>query len=127
MDGETDARVETSVTADRTVVDYHGPGDAAVVVRSAGGERIYLPLVDEGSEPTDRTTPYDGGPGTTPYDGAGTAADVSEASGTTTPYGGSGATSPYGGETGPEPGLRATASGFRVVHPEPATDVRVLR
>jgi len=138
MSAEADATVETTVTADRTVVEYRGAGDAAVVVRSASGERIYLPLVDEDgggeTEADDRTSPYGGDdPGESPYGGGGTAYESAGSGGVydglgddTTPYGGT-ETSPYGAERGPEPGIRPTADGFRVVHPEPATDVRVLR
>jgi hypothetical protein len=128
---EPDARVETTVGPDRTVVEYTGSDAAAVVVRSVDSERIYLPLVDESESEDDdeeRATPYGGeSPGESPYSGAGTAGD--ETSGdTTTPYSGeSPGVSPYGGDEGPEPGIHATARGFRVVHPEPATDVRVLR
>lgn len=125
---ETDASVETTVTADRTVVEYHGAGTAAVVVRSAGGERVYLPLEEESTDDDPGPTPYGGEePGQNPYDDAGTADDATSG-GDATPYGGeSPGTSPYGEDAGPEPGVYPTADGFRVVHPEPATDVRVLR
>ena len=128
---DADVRVETTVGPDRTVVEYTGSDAAAVVVRSVDGERIYLPLVGENDDEDDgeeRATPYGGeSPGESPYSGAGTAGD--ETSGATaTPYSGeSPGVSPYGGEEGPEPGIYTTADGFRVVHPEPATDVRVLR
>jgi hypothetical protein len=141
MSVDTDAAVETTVTPDRTVVEYRGAGDAAVVIRSAAGERVYLPLFDEqGDEdedegdPGSQTSPYGGDdPGDSPYGGGGTANEETESSSVydgigddATPYGGSEA-SPYGGDRGPEPGIRPTSDGFRVVHPEPATDVRVLR
>ncbi len=135
MSVDTDAAVETTVMPDRTVVEYRGAGDAAVVIRSAAGERVYLPLLDgQGNEgePGSQTSPYGGDPGDSPY-GGGTADERTESSSVydgigddATPYGGSEA-SPYGGDRGPEPGVRPTSDGFRVVHPEPATDVRVLR
>jgi hypothetical protein len=127
---EADASVETTVTADRTVVEYHGPDAAAVVVRSPAGERVYLPLVeeDDGTDDEEQTSPYGGtDPGSSPYSGAGTAADDTSGGESDTPYGGTPGTTPYGSDAGPEPGIHATADGFRVVHPEPATDVRVLR
>ncbi|MFB6168403.1 MAG: hypothetical protein ABEJ43_06100 [Haloferacaceae archaeon] len=127
---DTDANVETTVTADRTVVRYTGGDAAAVVVRSENGERIYLPLVDEDEDEDDeeRATPYSGeSPGQSPYSGAGTADDGTSGDDTTPYSGGSPGVSPYGGDEGPEPGIHATADGFRVVHPEPARDVRVLR
>lgn len=127
---DTDAHVDTTVTADRTVVEYSGRDAAAVVVRSLAGERIYLPLVEENEDDgEEQITPYSGeDPGESPYSGAGTAADQTSGGDETTPYsGGSPGTSPYGGDEGPEPGIHATADGFRVIHPEPAKDVRVLR
>ncbi|MEF8820422.1 MAG: hypothetical protein V5A31_13765 [Haloferacaceae archaeon] len=127
---DTDAHVDTTVTADRTVVEYSGNDAAAVVVRSVAGERIYLPLVEEAEEESEeQATPYSGeDPGESPYSGAGTAGDGTSGGDETTPYsGGSPGTSPYGGDEGPEPGIHATADGFRVVHPSPAKDVRVLR
>ena len=128
---DADAHVETTVTAEQTVVEYDGSDAAAVVVRSVSGERIYLPLVEEDEDDgEEQITPYSGeNPGESPYSGAGTEGDTTSGGGdTTTPYsGGSPGTTPYGGDEGPEPGIHATADGFRVVHPEPATDVRVLR
>jgi hypothetical protein len=127
---DTDTNVETTVTADRTVVRYTGGDAAAVVLRSEGGERIYLPLVEENEDDggEERATPYGGeSPGQSPYGGSG-ATGAETSGGGETPYsGGSPGVSPYGGDEGPEPGIHATADGFRVVHPEPATDVRVLR
>ena len=126
-----DARVETTVGPDRTVVEYTGSDVAAVVVRSVSGERIYLPLVEEEDDDgEEQLTPYSGeSPGESPYSGAGTPGDeTSGGDDTTTPYSGeSPGVSPYGGDEGPEPGIHATADGFRVLHPEPARDVRVLR
>ncbi len=137
MGVEPDAAVETTVTADRTVVEYRGTGDVAVVVRSAAGERVYLPLVDEADDgerdAESQPSPYGGDdPGASPY-GGDTASEGGGARGVydglgddATPYGGS-ETSPYGAGGGLEPGIQPTADGVRVVHPEPATDVRVLR
>jgi len=105
-----EAQFDVSVRADRTVIDVVGSRDAAVVVRSASGERIYLPPPNFDDPPTgDRRTPYE-----SPYAGAGSA----------TPY-----ASAYGspGSESRTPGLQPTADGFRIVHPEPATDVRLLR
>lgn len=103
-------RFEVTIDDDQTVIDVVGSRDAAVVVRSASGERIYLPPPNFDDPPTgDRRSPYE-----SPYRGADDA----------TPY-----ASPYsspGGESR-TPGLSPTADGFRVVHPEAATDVRVLR
>jgi hypothetical protein len=48
---------------------------------------------------------------------------------TDSPYQGAETDSPYqaAGETTLSEGLSATADGYRIRHPEPVTDVRVLR
>ncbi|QLC34967.1 hypothetical protein EFA46_011965 (plasmid) [Halarchaeum sp. CBA1220] len=134
--------VDATVDADGTVITIAGTRDAAVVVYSASGEEIYLPpedfedpienlrspidspyestLPDSPYDPVDEDdeTPYDpaeGDPG--PYDRADDEAD---------PYAAMG-----GRNTGHGPGERvvgveSTPSGFRIVHPEPAHDVRVV-
>jgi hypothetical protein len=86
-----------------------GERDLAVIVRSPSGERVYLPPSDYDEEPA--TTPYRSGVYQSPYDsGAGTSYD--------TPHGGA----------GDEPsGVVSTPEGLRIVHPEPITDLRVVR
>jgi len=99
--------VTTEITDERTVVRVSGDRDAAVVVRSASGERIYLPPEDFGRPPeTGRATPYE-----SPYESS------------------RGGQSPYASsrETPAGLGLQSTPDGFRIVHPEPVTDLRLLR
>jgi len=99
--------VTAEITDDRTAVRVSGDRDAAVVVRSASGERIYLPPEDFDRPPEPgRTTPYE-----SPYASA------------------RGGQSPYAAtrEAPAELGLHPTADGFRIVHPEPVTDLRLLR
>ena len=100
----------------KTTITISGDRDAAVVVRSASGERIYLPPEDFDRPPESRPTgPYDS-PYASPYTSAGGSYS--------SPY-----DSPY--ESSPQAsatlGLEPTAKGFRIVHPEPVTDLRLLR
>ncbi len=104
----------------RTVIEVTGDRDAAVVVRSASGERIYLPPdEDEGKRDGSYATAYDspaeGGASDSPYQSA------------DSPY--QSVDSPYQsvGGTRQPPGLEPTADGFRIVHPEAVTDFRLLR
>ncbi|AZQ13867.1 MULTISPECIES: hypothetical protein [Halorubrum] len=97
--------IDTRVTDDRTVIDVTGTRDVAVVVRSASGERIYLP-------PEDFDEPVSESPYTSPYQG-GSGVDGEE--------------SPYGGASASTRGVIETAEGFRITHPEPTTEFDVYR
>ncbi|MUW14255.1 hypothetical protein GJ633_05970 [Halorubrum sp. CBA1125] len=98
--------IDARVTDERTVIDVTGTRDVAVVVRSESGERIYLP-------PSNFDEPIASSPYTSPYQGQGTGIDGTE--------------SPYGGGTGSTRGTFETADGFRITHPEPATEFDVYR
>ncbi|MFD1569830.1 DUF7510 family protein [Halorubrum laminariae] len=97
--------IDTRVTDGRTVIDVAGTRDVAVVVRSTGGERIYLPPegFDEPVSESPYTSPYQGGSGI------------------------EGEESPYGGTSGSTRGVVETADGFRITHPEPVTEFDVFR
>ena len=86
------------------------------------------------SAPTD--SPYQPAPTDSPYQRAEN--DSSQAARSDSPYQGTGSDSPYqgtdsdspyqaAGETTQSTGLSATADGYRIRHPEPVLDVRVLR
>jgi len=116
-----------SVTAeigdDRTEIVVERTRDTAVVVRSASGERVYLPPAKTTSESDPESTgqddsPYEGVPNDSPYSGF-----SSES-----PYEGVPDDSPYESSATPETtyGVVPTEDGFRIVHPEPAEDVRFL-
>lgn len=96
--------IDTRVTGERTVIDVAGTRDVAVVVRSESGERIYLP-------PERFDEPVSSSPYTSPYQGTGV----------------DGEESPYGGGSGSTRGMVDTADGFRITHPEPATEFDVFR
>lgn len=107
--------VDIDVRDGRTVIEVTGERNAAVVVRSASGERVYLPL-EEASAP-DAGSPY------SPVGGGGGASENPP-----NPYDGPPSDSPYN----PDPGtatedVTPTKNGFRIVYPEPATDVRFIR
>ncbi|CCQ33046.1 hypothetical protein HLRTI_001069 [Halorhabdus tiamatea SARL4B] len=153
-----DVRVTTTIETDRTVVVVEGTHDAAVVVNSASGERVYLPPetatgeADVGSKAHD-DSPYAGIPTESPYEGI-TTDNPYEGIATESPYAGMATDSPYEGISTDSPyegmatdspydglsdddngttrrseayGIVPTDDGFRLVHPEPATDVRFLR
>lgn len=146
---EGDLTVTTEIEADRTVVVVEGTRDAAVVVDSASGERVYLPpetaIGDDGprSKAYD-DSPYEGIPTESPYEGITTDSPY-EGIATESPYEGMATDSPYEGISTDSPydglsdddkgrtrhsetyGIVPTDDGFRLVHPEPATDVRFLR
>ncbi|MFO8114476.1 MAG: hypothetical protein R6U01_03800 [Halorubrum sp.] len=100
-----DIDIDARVTGERTVIDVSGTRDVAVVVRSEGGERIYLP--PEGFDEPPSASPY-----TSPYQG-GSGVDGEE--------------SPYGGDSGSTRGVTETAEGFRISHPGTATEFDVYR
>ena len=117
-----DGRVNFTVNIEdgETVIAMRGDRDTAVIVRSASGERIYLPPEDfrrEAERSTD--SPYQGAHDDSPY--RGTQRD--------SPYQGAESDSPYQAarQSLPSEGLVPTADGYRIRHPEPVTDVRVLR
>lgn len=100
-----DGKTEIFVTGDR---------DTAVIVRSDGGEHIYLPPEDFEREPQ-RETPYQSQPRSGQQSSYERASDGSE-----TPY-------QSGVDTSSVKGMQSTSDGYVIVHPEPVTDVRFLR
>ena len=152
-----DDSVSFSVTIENgeTVITMRGDRDTAVVVRSDAGERIYLPPEDfdrdaranaagSGVTPADSPyqsaptdSPYQSAPTDSPYQTAGTDGPDQErrddgpyqSAESDSPYQGAESDSPYqaAGETPQGEGLSPTADGYRIRHPEPVTDVRVLR
>ncbi|WP_435064688.1 DUF7510 family protein [Halobaculum sp. EA56] len=143
--GPTEERpvsVELDIADGRTTVVVTGDRDAAVVVRSASGERIYLPPEDFERPPASEDARQDAygtgpGPADSPYQSV---SDSPYQSVSDSPYQSPGRSdspyqtagdsdSPYqrGGPADESLGLEPTADGFRIVHPEPVTDFRLLR
>ncbi len=107
---------DMEIAGGQTTITISGDRDAAVVVRSESGERIYLPPEDfdrppESANQGPYTSPYSS-PYSSPYESA------------SSPY-----DSPYESARDPSPtvGMEPTANGFRIVHPEPVMDLRLLR
>jgi hypothetical protein len=99
--------VEIDIEDDRTMVSVTGETEAAVVVYSESGERIYLPPEDESDDDAD---PYSPVGADSPYEGD------------------TGGQSPYGpGRQPADLGVNPTADGFLIRHPEPVEDVRLIR
>jgi hypothetical protein len=132
-------RVKFSVTVEdgETVITMDGDRDTAVIVRSATGERIYLPPEDFEREAGGRDdSSYQPAHDESPYRGSSDAPVRGAES--ASPYRGVESDSPYRGiesdspyqaarESLPSEGMISTADGYRIRHPEPVTDVRVLR
>jgi hypothetical protein len=112
--------VDIDIQDGRTTITVSGDRDAAVVVRSASGERIYLPPEDFERPPRDGSA-Y--GAADSPYQSADSPYQSADS-----PYQSADSDSPYQ-TAGPKrsPGLEPTAEGFRIVHPEAVTDFRILR
>ncbi|WEL16738.1 MULTISPECIES: hypothetical protein [unclassified Halorhabdus] len=106
---ETPVSVTTEIEDGRTIVTVSGARNVIVVVNSASGERVYLP------------------PGET--NDAGESSPYRPTDSSDSPYEGIADDSPYGSRPQPDAtlGVNPTANGFRLVHPEPADDVRFLR
>ncbi|MFW6017643.1 MAG: DUF7510 family protein [Halapricum sp.] len=119
---------DVEVRDDRTILTIEGVRDAAVIVRSQENERIYLPPETFDASPS-VTSPYS----TSPYSAA-TDEDASEGTSTgdeaksddsiQTPYSRTDDEATAGEITY---GRSVVSQGIRIVHPEPATDVRVVR
>lgn len=141
--GEGPVSMQTRIEDGQTLITVTGDRNVAVVVNAESGERVYLPpetrdsegatdssKSEEGQDSPDEgapdDSPYEGIPDESPYEG------IPEDS----PYEGVPADSPYEGiqDSGPEDltaelslGVNPMSNGFRVLHPEPVTDVRLLR
>jgi hypothetical protein len=121
-DGEAEQTVTFTLSIEdgESVITMRGDRDTAVVVRSASGERIYLPPEDfERAAQQRSNSPYQSAQEDSPYQSA------QEDS----PYQSARRDDPYqpARQTLPREGLVPTADGYRIRHPEPVTDVRVLR
>lgn len=124
---EDDVEFTVSIENGETLLDLEGDRDAAVIVRSASGERIYLP--PKGFDrPRDDDSPYQSARDDSPYQSA---REDSPYQGVRddSPYQSAPDDSPYQSarQRTPRVGMVQTANGFRIRHPEPATEVRLLR
>ncbi|WP_129116844.1 DUF7510 family protein [Halegenticoccus tardaugens] len=103
------------VEDDRTEITVSGSREVAVVVRSASGERIYLP--PEGFDrDLDADSPYQSARDDSPYQSASS----------DSPYQSARDDSPYQ-SLARSPGVTMTQGGFRIVHPEAVSEFQVFR
>jgi hypothetical protein len=119
--------IDVDIDDGRTVITATGDRDAAVVVESRSGERIYLPPEDFERPPD---SAGDGTPHSdSPYQSAESDSPYQSVEKSDSPYQSAESDSPYqsGGDVSDRAGLSPTGDGFRIVHPEPVTDLRVLR
>ena len=108
---DEDVEFTVEISGGETLIEMTGDRDTAVVVRSESGERIYLPPEDFERPPTTGDSPYQSARSDSPYQSA------------------SRDDSPYQSarQQFPDEGMRSTRDGYAIRHPEPVTDVRVLR
>lgn len=106
----------TQVKNGRTIIDVSGKHDVAFVIQSAGGERIYFPPEDMSKKSADdRDSPYQSRD--SPYQ-------------SDSPYQPAQGDSPYEPAEDPETstrGVSETRTGFRITHPEPASEITLFR
>jgi hypothetical protein len=127
---DQDVEFTVEIIEGETLIEMTGDRDTAVIVRSESGERIYLPPEDFQRPPQTSDSPYQTarGDSDSPYQ---TARDDSpyQSARSDSPYQSARDDSPYQSarQQFPEEGLRSTRDGYTIRHPEPVTDVRVLR
>ncbi len=114
---------ETQVTAERTQITIKGTQEAAVVVRSESGERIYLP--PEGFNQDTEASPYQSVPDDSPYQSVPDDSPYQSAP-DDSPYQSANDDSPYQ-SLARGPGVTKTRNGFQINHPEPVTEFQVFR
>ncbi|WP_410764843.1 hypothetical protein [Haloferax sp. DFSO60] len=115
---EAEPAVSFSMTVEDgwTTIVMDGDKDTAVVVRSESGERIYLPPEGFDAQPDEHSayqrsdSPYQSS-----YDSPYQSVQTDD--------------SPYQSARGtmPRKGMVPTRTGYRIRHPEPVTEVRLLR
>ncbi len=126
---DEDVEFTVEIVEDETLIEMTGDRDTAVVVRSAAGERIYLPPEDFERSPQTSDSPYQSARSDSPYQSARNDSPYQSAR-SDSPYQSAARTdSPYQSarQQFPEEGMRSTRDGYAIRHPEPVTDVRVLR
>jgi hypothetical protein len=117
------------IAGGETLIEMSGDRDTAVIVRSASGERIYLPPEDFQRPPETSDSPYQSARSDSPYQSASSDSPYQSARSDSPYQSASRNDSPYQSarQQFPEEGMRSTRDGYAIRHPEPVTDVRVLR
>jgi len=114
--GPSEFTYTTRIKNGKTIIEITGKHDVAFVIQSESGERIYFPPEDmsEKSE-DDRDSPYQSRD--SPYQ-------------SDSPYQPAQGDSPYEPSDDPEVstrGVTETKTGFRITHPEPASEITLFR
>ncbi|RDI70615.1 DUF7510 family protein [Halopelagius longus] len=137
-DDEESVTFTVNIEDGTTEITMRGDRDTAVIVRSESGERIYLPPEDfrRGARERDDSphqsassdSPYQSAQSDSPYQSVSSDSPYQSAE-SDSPYQSADSDSPYqpARQTLPSEGLVPTSDGYRIRHPEPVTDVRVLR
>jgi hypothetical protein len=127
---DEDVEFTVEIADGETLIEMTGDRDTAVIVRSASGERIYLPPEDFQRPPETSDSPYQSARSDSPYQSASRSDSPYQSARSDSPYqSASRDDSPYQSarQQFPDEGLRSTRDGYAIRHPEPVTDVRVLR
>jgi hypothetical protein len=127
---DEDVEFTVEITDGETLIEMTGDRDTAVIVRSPSGERIYLPPEDFQRPPETSDSPYQSARSDSPYQSAAQSDSPYQSARSDSPYQSAAQSdSPYQSarQQFPEEGLRSTRDGYTIRHPEPVTDVRVLR
>jgi hypothetical protein len=129
---DEDVEFTVEISDGDTLIEMTGDRDTAVIVRSESGERIYLPPEDFERPPETGDSPYQSASRSdSPYQSASrNDSPYQSASRNDSPYqSASRNDSPYQSarQQFPDEGMRSTRDGYAIRHPEPVTDVRVLR
>jgi hypothetical protein len=108
----------------RTEIEIEGDRGVAVVVRSASGERIYLPPEGFDGDGRDQDSPYQS-TDDSPYQSVDVDSPYQPAR-DDSPYQPARDDSPYQ-SLARGPGVTITGRGFRIVHPEPIEEFQLFR
>lgn len=123
---------DLTVEEGRTEITITGTQEAAVVVRSGSGERIYLP--PEGFSADVEASPYQSAESDSSYQSASDDSPYQSVE-SDSPYQSAPSDSPYQSADDDSPyqsirrgpGVSKTSDGFRIHHPEPITEFHVYR
>jgi hypothetical protein len=114
VDEESEFEYTTRIEGDNTIIDVTGYSDVAFVIQSASGERIYFPPEEMGQQSKDdRDSPYQSRDSPYQSDSPNQSAD-----------------SPFQSSDDSETstrGVSQTRTGFRITHPEPASEITFFR
>jgi hypothetical protein len=122
VDESPEFEYTTRIEDGHTIIDVTGNHEVTFVIQSASGERIYFPPEDMSNKSKDeQDSPYQSAD--SPYQSADSPYQSADS-----PY--QSADSPYQPSDDPEVstrGVSETRTGFRINHPEPASEIILFR